>query len=237
MEYSSKKEMNKSVLVVVAHPDDEILGCGASIAKWSALGYLVHIVIMAEGATSRSLQRDRGAKNKELSILSKSAYRAGRVLRVSSLKLLKAPDNRMDSLDLLDVVKLIEKEIDRLKPYTVVTHHGGDLNIDHRVVHEAVITACRPQPNFYVRRLLAFETVSSTEWTPPGFYSNFSPNYFEDVSGFIELKLNALSEYKSEMKEWPHPRSLDNVKNLAKLRGSSVGVESAEAFILLRELK
>ena len=237
MEYSSKKGMSKIILVVVAHPDDEVLGCGASIAKWSALGYSVQVVIMAEGATSRDPLRDRNARVKDLLMLSESAYRAGEVLSVSSVKILDAPDNRMDSLNLLDVIKLIEKEVDRLKPHTVVTHHGGDLNVDHRIVYDAVITACRPLPNFYVRRLLTFETVSSTEWSPPGFNLEFSPNYFEDVSKFIDIKIKALSVYNSEMREWPHPRSLDNVKNLAKLRGSSVGMEAAEAFTLLRELK
>jgi len=237
MEYSSKKEIGKTILVIVAHPDDEVLGCGASIAKWADAGNSVHILIMAEGATSRSPIRDVSVNSEELLSLEKSAYRARDILGATSVKLLNFPDNRMDSLDLLDVIKVIEKEIRILKPYTVVTHHSGDLNIDHRIVNEAVITACRPQPMCSVRRLLSFETASSTEWQTAGSYLPFQPNYFENVSKYIKLKMKALIAYDSEMRDYPHPRSLKNVENLAKLRGSSVGFKTAEAFILLRELK
>ena len=133
---------NKTILIVAAHPDDEVLGCGASIAKWSNAGESVHVLIMSEGATSRGSVRDVNMNSTELSLLSKSANLAGKILGTSSVKLLGLPDNRMDSLDRLDIIKLVEKEVDRLKPHTVVTHHGGDLNIDHQITHKAVMTAC-----------------------------------------------------------------------------------------------
>jgi LmbE family N-acetylglucosaminyl deacetylase len=237
MEYSSKKEIGKIILVVVAHPDDEVLGCGASIAKWTASGSIVHVLIMAEGATSRSQVRDRRVKSKELLLLGKSAHSAGSILGVASVKLLDFPDNRMDSLDRLDVIKAIEIEIERIKPHTVVTHHCGDVNIDHRIIHEAVITACRPQPGHSVRLLLAFEVASSTEWQPAGSSVPFQPNWFENVAETFDCKIKALEFYQSEMREWPHPRSLENIENLARYRGSSIGCELSESFMLLRKIQ
>jgi LmbE family N-acetylglucosaminyl deacetylase len=227
---------NKTILIVAAHPDDEVLGCGASIAKWSNAGESVHVLIMSEGATSRGSVRDVNMNSTELSLLSKSANLAGKILGTSSVKLLGLPDNRMDSLDRLDIIKLVEKEVDRLKPHTVVTHHGGDLNIDHRIIYESVITACRPQPGHVVKRLLTFEVVSSTEWQPSGSNSVFQPNWFEDVSITIDRKIEALKEYEMEMRQWPHARSLQNIEYLAKYRGASVGCAAAEAFMLIREI-
>jgi N-acetylglucosamine malate deacetylase 1 len=219
------------ILVISAHPDDEVLGCGASIAKWSEAGEVVHILIMAEGATSRDVARDVDAKNEELSLLVRSAQQAGKILGAASVKLLGFPDNR------LDVVKAVEAQIEQLQPHTVVTHHCGDVNIDHWITHEAVVTACRPQPDHPVRRLLSFEVPSSTEWQPPSSKVAFQPNWFEDVSETLDRKIKALKVYKSEMREWPHARSVQSVEHLARWRGSSVGCDAAEAFILLRELK
>jgi LmbE family N-acetylglucosaminyl deacetylase len=221
----------------VAHPDDEVLGCGASIAKWTASGILVHVLIMAEGITSRDVIRDKYEKSGELSQLEKLAHQAGKILGVNSVTLLGFPDNRMDSLDRLDVIKAVEKEIERLKPDTVVTHHSGDLNIDHRIINEAVVTACRPQPENTVHRILSFEVPSSTEWQSSTSILAFQPNWFEDVSKTIDKKIEALKIYQSEMREWPHSRSLKNIINLSKYRGSSVGREAVEAFVLLREIK
>ena len=156
-----------SILVVVAHPDDEVLGCGASIAKWTEAGKEVHVVILAEGATSRGATRNPEDHIDELSTLEKCAQSAGKILGVSSVRLLNFPDNRMDSVDRLEVIKIVEEQIKLVKPETVVTHHTGDVNIDHQITHQAVVTACRPQPRESVRRLLVFEVPSSTEWQPP----------------------------------------------------------------------
>jgi len=172
-----------------------------------------------------------------LSQLEKLAHQAGKILGVNSVTLLGFPDNRMDSLDRLDVIKAVEKEIERLKPDTVVTHHSGDLNIDHRIINEAVVTACRPQPENTVHRILSFEVPSSTEWQSSTSILAFQPNWFEDVSKTIDKKIEALKIYQSEMREWPHSRSLKNIINLSKYRGSSVGREAVEAFVLLREIK
>lgn len=237
MEHRSKKAMSKTILIVAAHPDDEVIGCGASIAKWTSAGDKVHVLIMAEGATSRNHVRDPKISSKELSLLKYAAQSAGDTLGVSSVKLLDFPDNRMDSLDRLEVIKAIEKEIEKIKPHTVVTHHAGDVNIDHRIIHEAVVTACRPQPGHSVLLLLAFEVVSSTEWQPAGSNIVFQPNWFEDVSSTFNRKIIALEAYQSEMRDWPHPRSLKNIEYLARSRGSSIGCNFAEGFMVLRVIQ
>lgn len=224
--------MNK-VLVVAAHPDDEVLGCGATIAKHRQAGDEVHVVILAEGLTSRG---DTGQDfSEDLTRLRASAEKAHRILGSSSLELQRLPDNRMDSVDLLDIVKVVEAAIAQRQPSIVYTHHGGDLNIDHQKTHEAVLTACRPQPNGLVKKLLFFEVASSTDWQS---YQSapFVPNWFVDISSTLPLKMQALQAYQSEMRAWPHARSIEALEHLAKWRGASVGVNAAEAFMLGRQI-
>ena len=161
--------MNK-ILIIVGHPDDEVLGCGGSIAKWSREGDEVHILIMAEGATSRMEKRSRLKAKRELKILSEAAERAAEILGATSVKLLSFPDNRMDSLDRLDIVKKLERYIFDIKPDILVTHHIGDVNIDHQVIHHAAVVACRPMPN---RRITLMSSAGlrrhvATRRTEPG---------------------------------------------------------------------
>ena len=228
---------SNTVLCVAAHPDDEILGCGATLAKHVSSGDVVHILIMAEGETSRQSSRDREAIREQLSHLTQCAKNASSSIGVSSVKVLSLPDNRLDSLDLLDLVKLVEEFVYRLKPSIVYTHHSGDVNVDHRLIHHAVVTACRPQPGHPVKSLFSFEVPSSTEWQVPGTAQSFSPNHFVDISNFLEAKIKALHFYSSEMRTWPHPRSYTAVEHLARYRGSQVGLEAAEAFSLLRSIQ
>lgn len=223
-----------SVLVIAAHPDDEVLGCGATIAKHVQQGDMVHSLILAEGTTSRALNHNREQWESELSELAVAAHKASKILGTASVTLHKFPDNRMDGCELLDVVKMIEQAIDQHQPEIVYTHHCGDVNIDHRRTHEAVITACRPVPGHPVKSLLFFEIPSSTEWQTPGSAPIFAPNWFVDVTDTLALKLKALEAYQSEMRPWPHPRSLQAVELLARWRGTSVGVEASEAFVLGR---
>ena len=224
------------ILIIAAHPDDETLGCGGSIAKWSKNGHEVHVLIMAEGATSRDKSRDRGTRQKELSHLARSAKKAGEILGVASVELLDYPDNRMDSVDLLDVVKSVEEHIDKNKPNVVVTHHSGDLNIDHQITQQAVMVACRPQPGHPVKRILSFEVQSATEWQSPDYGRPFVPNWFEDITDTLPIKMKALEAYQSEMRPWPHARSLKAVEHLARWRGASVGCEAAETFMLIKKI-
>lgn len=228
--------MGKSILVIAAHPDDEVLGCGATIAQHAKAGDSIHIVILAEGVTSRDEQRDRLRRDEELSVLAKAAFMAKEILGAESLELHDFPDNRMDAVNLLDIVKVIEKHIGRYEPEIIYTHHAGDVNIDHRRIHEAVITACRPIPSQPVKTLLFYEVPSSTEWQTPAFAQPFIPNWFVDISDTLADKMKALAAYHSEMRPWPHARSLEAVEHLARWRGATAGVEAAEAFVLGRNL-
>jgi LmbE family N-acetylglucosaminyl deacetylase len=225
-----------SVLVVAAHPDDEVLGCGGTIARHADAGDQVQVLIVAEGATSREQQRDRIQATDALSALAQAAQQAGAILGAKGVELLALPDNRLDSLDRLDLIKKIEESIARHQPQVVYVHHAGDVNVDHRRLHEAVVTACRPMPGQPVRRLLSFEVVSSTEWQPPGSAPAFQPNWFVEISDQWQRKRQALVAYTSEMRPWPHARSLEALEHLARWRGAQVGVEAAEAFCLLRQL-
>jgi LmbE family N-acetylglucosaminyl deacetylase len=226
------------VLVIAAHPDDEVLGCGGTIAKHASMGDEVNVAILAEGITSRDRHRDRDKHLDELSELAKAAQEANRILGVSSLTLRDLPDNRMDSLDRLDVTKVVEELIAQFQPDIVYTHHIGDVNIDHRCIHEAVVTACRPIPNKHlVRQLLFFEVASSTEWQPPGSGASFHPNWFVDISATLSRKLQALEAYRCEMRDWPHARSVRALEHLARWRGANIGAEAAEAFILGRYIQ
>ncbi len=224
-------------LIIAAHPDDEILGCGGSMAKWIKEGHDVYILIMAEGATSRDLVRDRKKRTEELNSLKLCANKAAKILGINTIELLDCPDNRMDSMNLLDVTKIVEKYVSKYNPDVIVTHHIGDTNIDHQVIHQAVITACRPTPKNKIKRILSFEVQSSTEWQSPVFNRPFIPNWFEDISKTLSLKLQALEAYKPEMMKWPHARSIKSAEHLAKLRGSSIGIEASEAFMLVREIR
>ena len=228
--------MTKRILVVAAHPDDEILGCGGTIARHADAGDQVQVLIAAEGATSRQEHRDRRQASEELSALALAAQTAGLILGAAGVELLDLPDNRLDSLDRLDLIKRIEQNIDRHQPEVVYVHHAGDVNVDHRRLHEAVVTACRPTPSHQVRRLLSFEVASSSEWQPPGSAPAFQPNWFIDISAQWQRKREALMAYASEMRPWPHARSVEALEHLARWRGAQVGVEAAEAFCLLRQL-
>lgn len=222
--------MTRSVLVVAAHADDEALGCGGTIARHVEAGDHVEVVFVAEGVSSRP-----GGGEGDLAGRLQATERAKQILGISKTRFLGLPDNRLDSVPLLDLVQSLEAIIAELKPSIVYTHHVGDLNVDHRVTHQAVMTACRPLPSATVREILAFEVLSSTEWGG-GSWPPFIPNYFVDVSSTLSIKLRALEAYSMEMREPPHSRSIVHVAGLAQHRGHCVGVDAAEAFQIIRVL-
>lgn len=187
-----------NVMFIVAHPDDEVLGCGGTIAKHVKNGDEVHVLILAEGLTSRDQQRELEKRSAELSQLALSAQEANNILGVHSLMLNDFPDNRMDSIDLLDIVKVIESALDNFKADIIYTHHAEDLNIDHRIVHQAVVTASRPLPGHSMKTILFFEVPSSTEWQTPGSAPALLPNYFVDISQTLDLKMKALALGRNE---------------------------------------
>ncbi|MDB5526931.1 MAG: N-acetylglucosaminyl-phosphatidylinositol de-N-acetylase family protein [Devosia sp.] len=223
----------RSALVVAAHPDDEVLGCGGLMAKLADAGTTVQVAFLADGVGAREVgQPDRD----QLVERRAAANAACRILGAQAPSFGDFPDNRMDSVALLDIVKAVEALIDQHRPDLLLTHHAGDVNIDHRRLHEAVQSACRPQTGHPVRTLLFFEVASSTEWHTPGSSPVFAPNWFEDISRQLDRKLEALAAYERELRAWPHPRSLKGVTSLAHWRGATVGSEAAEAFILGRRL-
>ena len=217
------------ILVVAAHPDDEVLGCGATIAKYSNLGVPVHCIIAAQGIASRAGISTHDAEF-EILELKKKSEAAHQVLGISSTTHLNFPDNRMDSVDLLDVTQAIEAVITELNPTHVFTHQNSDVNIDHQVLHSAVLAACRPQPGTNIAEVNYFEIQSSTEWRFGAKDQGFHPNYFEDVSSTISRKIEALECYASEMRDFPHARSYQAVRALSEWRGATVGFSNAEAF-------
>lgn len=226
----------ESVLVVAAHPDDEVLGCGGTMARLAREGHEVRIAILAEGMTSRTAQREQ-TEQKQLDHLHRNARQAADKVGAMELLLSKLPDNRLDTVPLLNVVKLVEELIERFKPTVIYTHHPGDLNVDHGVVHRAVLTATRTLPGQRVREIYSFEVASSTEWAFQRLEPSFRPNVFVDIGSTLETKIAALHCYDTETREFPHPRSAEATRAIAMRWGSVAGFPAAEAFELVRSLR
>jgi LmbE family N-acetylglucosaminyl deacetylase len=226
--------MSSSILILAAHPDDEVLGCGGTIAKLAGEGATIHVAFLADGVYSRA--GEAVVQQDELHARRIAAQNACDILGVKSVSFGEFPDNRMDTVALLDITKALENLIAECKPEVVFTHNAGDVNIDHRRMNEAAVTACRPQRGHPVKTLLCFEVPSSTEWQLPGSAPIFAPNWFVDISDTLDRKFAALDAYTAELRDWPHPRSRQGVEHLARWRGATVGVDAAEAFMLGRQL-
>lgn len=221
----------RAVAVIVAHPDDEVLLAGGAIARHADAGDSVRILILATGAAARG-----GDQAAAMEHLRAEAQRAAKILGAASVGLREFPDNRMDTVPLLEVVKSVEAFLAEAPCDLIYTHHRGDLNVDHRIAHQAVVTACRPVPGARVAEILAGETNSATEWASPGF-APFQPTDFLDIGRALDRKLRALECYEGEIRQWPHPRSAEGIRTLARWRGTQVGVEAAEAFMLVRRIR
>ena len=218
-----------NVLVICAHPDDEILGAGATLARHVDQGDQVHACVLAEGATSRY-------QDEMVNELVECGKQAGDVIGFTSLRFEQLPDQRLDTLPLIEVTRLIEELVDAVRPEVIYTHFPWDVNTDHAVVARCAWTACRPYRFPFVRMLAAFETPSSTEWAVPGEQHRFEPQRYVDVSATLPRKLEAMRCYRSELRDYPHPRSLRALEERAAYWGSVVGVPAAEPFLVLREL-
>lgn len=225
--------MTNRIVVIAAHPDDEVIGVGGTLTRHVDDGDEVHIIIVAEGATSRNESSNLQKKNREVSELQLASNAAAQIIGAQTPIFLGLPDNRLDSLQFLDVVQLLEGHIKKIDPHIIYTHHAGDLNIDHKLVNAAVVTSCRPMNVGSMKALYAFETVSSTEWNFGVSRSIFEPNHFVDISNSLERKIEALSCYEKEMREFPHPRSHEAIESLSRVRGSTVGFLAAEAFMTM----
>lgn len=226
-------ERPRRVLTIAAHPDDEILGCGATMAAHAARGDSVSILILGEGLTSRAPTRD-AADRAGIPGLQRDAHRAAAAIGVSDVTLLDFPDNRFDSVALLDVVKAVEQARDRVRPDVVYVHHWGDLNIDHRVTFDAVMAAFRPLPEAGPVAVYAYEVPSATGWAGPSPAMTFIPSHYVSIGAALDRKIEAMEHYESERRTWPHPRAPDALRAWARYRGTQVGVDAAEAFVTVR---
>jgi LmbE family N-acetylglucosaminyl deacetylase len=225
-----------NVLVVAAHPDDELLGCGGTAARLAREGHSVYFAILGEGISSRHRQRE-SADPAALKSLRVCSQRVANLLGVKELFLHNLPDNRFDSLPLLDVTKVVEELIERWRPSAIYTHHGGDLNVDHQVVSRAVLTATRPVEGHPVRELYMFEIASSTEWAFQQIAPVFKPSVFVDIAGTLSVKLEGMQQYESEFRKFPHPRSQEALAAIAQRWGSVAGCKAAEAFEAVRLIR
>ncbi len=223
------------VLVIAAHPDDEVLGCGGTIARLVRAGCAVDVAILGEGITSRYQQRS-AADQASLKKLRADSRAAADLLGVRELLLYELPDNRFDTVPLLEIVKIIEDMIAQIRPQAIFTQHGGDLNVDHAQTFRATLTATRPINDMPVRAVYAYEVPSSSEWAFQRFSPRFVPNIFSDITGTLENKIAAMQAYVSEVRPFPHPRSPEALRAIAQRWGSVVGCGAAEAFELIREV-
>lgn len=229
----------KRILIISAHPDDEILGCAGYISNHVKLGNKVFVLYLSEGVTARYAKKDLRTKKiiTEINNRKNMAERCSKYLKFEICDFLNFENLRMHNLDILDLVKLISKYINHYKPDIILSNHSGDLNSDHRVAFEATYTALRP---YTVKKkyfeFMTYEVVSSTNWSNKHIGKLFSPNYYLDISKYINIKKRALEFYKKEMRQYPHSRSWKSILSFHQCRGSEVGLEYAEAFEVIKKI-
>lgn len=212
------------VLVLAAHPDDELLGCGGTIALHAARGDTVTAVIACEG---ESVRYGVGASG-----LPEDAVRASRVLGVHDVRQLSLPDQGLDRLTLTDVITPLEAIVRDVKPRVIYCQHGGDINRDHELLFKAILVATRPTEP-YIEGIYAFDTASSTEWAFP---RAFVPDTWIDITSTLDTKIAAMACYRTEVRQYPHPRSLDALRYRANAWGNRCCLEAAEVFMTVRRV-
>ena len=218
------------ILVVAAHPDDEVLGLGGTLARHAAEGDEVTIFLVADQGSARYDE----SRIREVRAAARAA--AAR-LGVEDVRFGGLEDQVLDGRPVLEVTQRVEAVLREVRPEIVFTHHRGDINRDHAVVHEATLTAARPYSTPFLRRILTYETPSASEWAGPYPEAAFVPNVFVDISAHLEAKLAAMAAYATELRDSPHPRSLEALRHRAAHWGSVVGVPAAEPFQLVREVR
>lgn len=229
---------NRKVMIVVAHPDDELLGLGGTMNKLiNEFHVTTHVVILGEGITSRSDQRDISLWQNELEKHKQNIMTAQKAIGYQSVSIYDFPDNRFDTVALLDIIKIIEKEKKEFNPEIIFTHHGGDVNIDHQRTFEAVVTACRPMEHEKVSTIISFETPSGTEWRANADPRHFLPNFFVEITKEnLDAKIKGMESYEFESRPYPHPRSSKALEIQSQRWGVAVGKEYAEAFHIVRTI-
>ena len=221
----------KTILIVAAHPDDEVLGCFGTVAKLIRQGHEAYTLILSGGKTSRG-----NIQQFEIDNLRKEMLKANELIGIKEVFQADFPDNAFDTVPLLNIIKKIEEIKNIVKPSIIFTHHIGDMNIDHQITHKAVLTATRPMQDEPVKTIYSMEIPSSTEWNSYSKDSIFVPNTFFDISETIEQKIEAMAIYNSELREYPHPRSLEFIREMAKYNGVKVGLKYSENFRLVRNI-
>jgi N-acetylglucosamine malate deacetylase 1 len=214
------------ILILAAHPDDEVLGCGGSIAKWFKDGHEVYVHIVSEGTTA---QYDAG----KIAVKRENAKLVKEILGIEKYYFSDYPDAQLDTVPLLELTKAIGKIVEEIKPEILISHHYGDTNQDHRRVFEAAIVVARPQPNSPIKKFMSYEVPSSSEWGKMSYRNSaFNPNYFVNITNYIDLKLKAIEAYNIELRPFPHPRSIEGIRNISAIRGQSVGIEYCEGYFI-----
>ena len=212
--------MQRSVLVFAPHNDDEVLGAGGTLLKLAKEGYSITVCEATSGPSSEKLQKE--------------AKQAHEILGVAQSVFLDLPVCQLDRMSKPQLNSAFCRVVADVKPEIVLIPHYGDMHLDHRWVAEGAMVAVRPLEAPFVKRVLAYETLSETEWNTPSVNNAFIPNVWVDISGELDGKIKAMECYGSQLHDFPHPRSLKAIKALAEYRGSTIGAEAAEAFILIR---
>jgi len=217
------------ILVIAPHPDDEVLGCGGTIARHSTGGDEVYLCVVTKAYTPDWPEGEIEERKQEV-------YKVNEILGIKETYFLDLPTVKLDTVPQKELNDAIAQVVNAIQPEVIYVPHKGDANKDHRLVFDAAMIATRPKPKASVKKVLSYETPSETEWGIPSVESAFIPNIYVDISATLETKLKGMSAYELELKEYPHPRSLEAVSALVKMRGSTIGVKAAEAFMLIREL-
>ena len=226
------KIYRKKVLLIVAHSDDETFGCGGLIKKLSLNKNTINAISFTNGVGSRSKNNQEEIKKRKI-----SSIKASKILGFKWLAQYDYPDNQLDKISLLELIKIIESHKKKIQPHIVITHNFSDLNIDHRRIAEATLTAFRPEPKEKLEQLITFEIPSATDFRMLKNKKNFLPNYFLNIERFLKFKIRAIQCYKQELKKYPHSRSVKGIKNLNRMRGNQSGLNYAEAFEIVRKIE
>ncbi len=227
---------NKKVLIFAAHPDDEVLGCGGTIAYHRKKGDTVGVCYLSEGVSSRFDYTKKNDWKKDVQLRKDMAVQASSILDFQIIKFLDLPNLRMEDQSKLEIVKKITNVIEVFNPQIVYVNFPGDLNTDHQITFKTVFTALRPHSKNNVRVLRCYEVLSSTEWSANIDEPKFNPDTYVDVTNFIENKMEGINAYLDEMRPFPHPRSKEVIYSLMRFRGSQVGFKYSEAFVTVKNL-
>lgn len=217
------------VLVIAPHPDDEVLGVGGTIARLAAHGTAVFVVIMTKGGPPTFTKEFVATARQE-------ALSAHRILRVTETIFLDFPAAGVDTVPHRDVNMKLQGVFDRVRPQTVFIPFRGDIHMDHQLIFDSAMVCCRPGTPTSPSAVLGYETLSETNWNAPYVTPGFFPNTYIDLSGHLDVKIEAIRSYASQLKPPPHERSVEAIRALAILRGATVGFEAAEAFVLIRQI-